>query len=236
MVKPTNPFKKTFSAPALPLIALFFLTGAALKTGEVIAALDSEKKIVEPTQMAIADPSPDHGPAEENHDTPTTDQPQDQASSKAMAPAHTSKKSSPMMAGETCVSEQMIAAIKDRSQALEQQEAQIASRARALEIVEKRVASEITRLEQNRQSLQRILAEARTESSEDIKRLIQIYANMKPKQAAIIFDEMAPEIAAGFIRRMRGNAASFILANMDSKKAYAITLMIAGAEAPFQTN
>lgn len=237
----SNPLKKTLTAPALPLIALLFAAGAALKTGEVIAALGADAPTEDKMQTEQMEPGHTAEPAMEPADQPEMESASPPSShqppnAEAM-PAHTKPQginTSGPETGEACVSEQMMSAIKERSQALDQREARLAGKIRSLEVVEKRVAEEIARLERDRVSLERILAAARNESNEDMTRLIQIYANMKPKRAAVIFDEMAPEIAAGFIRRMRGNAASFILANMDSKKAYAITLMIAGAEAPFQ--
>jgi len=257
MAKKTNALQRTFSAPALPLIALCFAAVAALKTGEVIAALGTEKPATEthagtdsPGQESpLMSPSGNMAPeggmtAEEDHATPAPDSAPEMSPEMSPAASHGA---GPVMdrplnetqtgtKGEVCLSDKLMAAINERSAGLDDQRMQLASRTRALEVVEKRVAEEIARLEKNRKSLERILADARNESSEDMIRLVQIYASMKPKQAAVIFDEMAPQVAAAFIRRMRGNAAAFILANMDSKKAYAITLLIAGAEAPFQQN
>ena len=48
------------------------------------------------------------------------------------------------------------------------------------------------------------------------------------KQAAPIFDQMPPAVAAGFVRRMRKTSSALIMANMDPQKAYAISLLLAG--------
>ena len=79
-----------------------------------------------------------------------------------------------------------------------------------------------------RQALAAAFGQAETAAEEEAMQLVSIYERMKPKQAAKIFDHMPPEVAAGFVRRMRQNSSAPILANMDAQKAYAISLLLAG--------
>ena len=54
---------------------------------------------------------------------------------------------------------------------------------------------------------------------------------MKPKQASIIFNQMDPVFAASFLRLMDSNNAGLIMANMESKKAYTISVIMANRNA-----
>ncbi|MEE9328952.1 MAG: hypothetical protein V3V30_02350 [Parvularculaceae bacterium] len=64
-------------------------------------------------------------------------------------------------------------------------------------------------------------------SRADIIHLTKMYENMKPKQAAEIFDKMDPVFAAGLLHGMKSNQAGLVMANMSPEKAYIISVMIA---------
>jgi flagellar motility protein MotE (MotC chaperone) len=51
---------------------------------------------------------------------------------------------------------------------------------------------------------------------------------MKPKDAANIFNEMQPNVAAELLRTMKEDQSSQILAKMNPKNAYNVTLSLAG--------
>ena len=51
---------------------------------------------------------------------------------------------------------------------------------------------------------------------------------MKAKDAALHFEAMAPEFAAGFFGRMKPASAAAILSQLSPEFAYAITVILAG--------
>lgn len=65
-----------------------------------------------------------------------------------------------------------------------------------------------------------------TTANEDVKHLSEMYESMKPDQAALIFDQMDPLFAAGFLRQISSEQAGLILANMDAGKAYEVSLSL----------
>ncbi|MEE2878112.1 MAG: hypothetical protein VX593_03820 [Pseudomonadota bacterium] len=65
------------------------------------------------------------------------------------------------------------------------------------------------------------------EADQDVEHLAQMYAAMKPDQAAPIFNQMDPGFAAGFLRLMQSDQAGMILASMDSSKAYIVSVKLA---------
>ena len=64
-------------------------------------------------------------------------------------------------------------------------------------------------------------------SNDDMEHLARMYGTMKPDQAASIFDQMDSDFAAGFLRLMRSEQAGMILAGMETKKAYEVSLKLA---------
>ena len=54
-----------------------------------------------------------------------------------------------------------------------------------------------------------------------------MYGSMKPDQAAAIFDQMEPDFAGNFLRLMRSEQAGLIMASMETRKAYAVSLKLA---------
>lgn len=90
------------------------------------------------------------------------------------------------------------------------------------------------------QDLQTIL-EARwdqmqQQANEDVAHLAKMYGSMKAEQAAEIFDQMDPDFAAGFLIELPSDQAGLILANMEKKKAYVVSLSMASANADIRAN
>jgi flagellar motility protein MotE (MotC chaperone) len=54
---------------------------------------------------------------------------------------------------------------------------------------------------------------------------------MKPARAGEIFKAMDPSFAAGFLTEMNSENAALILSSMDTEKAYAASVIIAGRNA-----
>ena len=57
--------------------------------------------------------------------------------------------------------------------------------------------------------------------------MAQMYGAMKPDQAAIIFNQMDPGFAAGFLRLLNSEQAGLIMANMESQQAYIVSVRLA---------
>ena len=64
-------------------------------------------------------------------------------------------------------------------------------------------------------------------AGEDLNHLAQMYGAMKPDQAAIIFNQMDPGFAAGFLRLLNSEQAGLIMANMESQQAYIVSVRLA---------
>lgn len=123
---------------------------------------------------------------------------------------------------------ELIAEIKELRKNLDSREEALSKRELKLRILESRMKERLEEMRQARERLAATAALVDDAAGKDIRRLAEMYQQMKPKQAGEIFNEMAASFAAGFIAEMRPDAAALILANMDAAKAYAVSLLIAG--------
>ncbi|MFZ7091158.1 MotE family protein [Primorskyibacter sp. 2E233] len=130
----------------------------------------------------------------------------------------------------------LIEALNKREARIKQREADIDVRMQALSLAEQEIDRKMAELEAAEQKLRGTLALAQTAAEDDISRLTDVYANMKPKQAAALFEEMDPEFAAGFLGRMRSDAAAAIMAGLTPSAAYTISVVLAGRNAEVPKN
>ncbi|WP_128254864.1 MotE family protein [Falsirhodobacter deserti] len=122
-------------------------------------------------------------------------------------------------------------ALRQREAEVEMQEAALAERLAALDLANAAIDRRMEDLQQAESKLSETLAVADGASEKDLSRLTSVYEAMRPKDAAALFTAMDTDFAAGFIGRMRPEAAGAVLAGMPSENAYAISLLLAGRNA-----
>ncbi|WGW04343.1 MotE family protein [Tropicibacter oceani] len=130
----------------------------------------------------------------------------------------------------------LIESLNKRESRIKEREQDIEVRMQALTLAEKEIDRKLAELEAAENQLRGTLSLAQTAAEDDITRLTDVYANMKPKQAAALFEQMDPEFAAGFLGRMRSDSAAAIMAGLTPGAAYTISVVLAGrnAEVPKQ--
>lgn len=142
---------------------------------------------------------------------------------------------SPAISPETCDpppdTAALLTAIRTRQENLDQRRDRLENRLQALNVAEERLKSRTEALIAAEQRLAATLAIADNAAEQDLARLTAVYENMKAKDAAGLFAEMAPEFAAGFLARMRPDSAASVMAGLDPGKAYRISLVLAGRNA-----
>ncbi len=134
----------------------------------------------------------------------------------------------PADAGETGKPMTLIAELREQRDRLEKRESLLRSREQTLKTLETQLNQRLEEIRAARERLKDTAALVDDAAGKDVRRLAQMYQQMKPKQAGQIFNEMAPSFAAGFIAEMKPEAAALIMANMEAEKAYAVSLLIAG--------
>jgi len=135
---------------------------------------------------------------------------------------------------EQCLTGTVLETLTADMTRLETRQKEIAEREVALAAIEKKLETQMTAIEKTNQSLQLKIDSLKTLASDDLLHLVGMYQTMKPKQAAEIFDSMDPAFAAGFLREMNSDKAGLIMANMDARKSYAISVIIAGRNAKYR--
>lgn len=123
---------------------------------------------------------------------------------------------------------EVLAELKRQRALLDAREAGLAEREQQLNALKIRLKDRLEELKTERNRLAETAALVDDAAGKDVRRLAQMYGQMKPKQAALIFDRMAPSFASGFLSEMRPEAAALILQNMQPERAYAVSLMLAG--------
>lgn len=125
----------------------------------------------------------------------------------------------------------MLDELRGREDRLKQREAEISDRSQALTVAKAEIDDRLARLIAAEEKLAATLTLADQAADEDVARLVAVYEKMKPKDAASLFGEMDPDFAAGFLARMRPDAAAAVIAGLDPKKAYTISVVLAGRNA-----
>jgi flagellar motility protein MotE (MotC chaperone) len=140
-----------------------------------------------------------------------------------------------MMSGDGCETPEDVAlaltALGEREQRLTDREAEIEERLALLTEAEAAMKETMAELEAVEAELDATLSVASTAAEDDLARLTTVYETMKPKDAAALFAQMDPQFAAGFLGRMRADAAAAVLAGLDPQTAYTISVVLAARNA-----
>jgi len=106
--------------------------------------------------------------------------------------------------------------LKSRAEDLERKE-------QALKTLEADLSARMTKLQNLETLLKGMLAEAKTIKDEKMRHLIDVYTNMKSKQAASVLETLDEHIAVKILAGMKGRQAGEILTFVSPKKAAKIS-------------
>lgn len=124
--------------------------------------------------------------------------------------------------------ESLLMAIQDREAQLDERENRLNDREQVLRVAALKIDEQLAELAAAEDRLTETLSLADEAAEKDIQRLTTVYENMKPKNAATIFETMDINFAAGFLMRMRPDAAAAVLSNLSSEAAYSVSVVMAG--------
>ena len=128
---------------------------------------------------------------------------------------------------------EMLQSLSQRRGEIEAKEKTINERILFLEATEKRVNSKIEELanvqkqiESLKAEIQQIAASYKKEEDEKVQSLVRIYETMKPKEAAVIFDQLDNTILIQVLSKMKEAKSAIIMANMNPVKARVVTALL----------
>lgn len=105
-----------------------------------------------------------------------------------------------------------VAVLKQRAEALDRQE-------QALRALENDLNTRMASLKELETTLKTMLDEGKALKDEKMRHLIDVYINMKAKQAASVLETLDENVAVKILAGMKGRQAGEILTNVSAKKA-----------------
>lgn len=122
-----------------------------------------------------------------------------------------------------------------RRESLQQQEGQLDLREKLLQATEERIEKRVEELKKLEERIEAAVEEKKQQEENEIAGLVTMYENMKPKDAARIFDRLSLPILMKVVRQMKPRKMADILAKMHPEAAERLTVAIASnASAPME--
>ncbi len=118
------------------------------------------------------------------------------------------------------------AEIREKKQALARKEEELLQ-------LEKTLDAKLAESRQIQDDIRRMLDEADVLKDKKIKHLIDVYSNMKAKQAALVLESLEEDIAVKILSGMRGRKAGEILSYVAPKKAALLSERLTDLRIPF---
>jgi flagellar motility protein MotE (MotC chaperone) len=122
---------------------------------------------------------------------------------------------------------ELLQKLADRRDELDRWEKDIELKENVLRATEKRLNDKIVQIQAMESEVSTMLALYNEKEDTKIRSLVKIYENMKPKDAARIFDEVEMPVLLLVIDKMTEKKVAPILAEMDPKKAKQVTVQFA---------
>jgi len=213
--------------PRLLPAAILVMTGLlGIKTADLALRLPEMRRgndagllpLATPAHAARVTAEPFRAAADSAPQAPVAPSP-----STAATPATPEQRVAEATAAERAVLEELRA----RRAALDAREQALALRESVLAASEQRLAKRIEELEALQRRLEALDKAAREREEAGWRGLVRIYENMRPRDAARIFNELEMVTLVEVVDRMKERTAAPILAGMDPEKAKALTAELA---------
>lgn len=163
---------------------------------------------------------------------PRTDSKQAKPSTAAEAdvPDAVSEASKAVAADPTLLTQSeidLLQQLAERREFLESREKELAMRTGMLKAAESRINKKIVELKDFQATIQKLIKTYDEQQTQKIQSLVKIYENMKPKDAARIFEELEMTTLLLVVEQMKERKLAPIMAKMNPAKATEITVELA---------
>jgi len=143
----------------------------------------------------------------------------------ANAPAATS--SGDPGSGMTQTEMDVLQKLQERRGGLDSREKDIERREALLKAAEDQIDRKVAEMKTLQNTIEGLLRQYNDQEDNKMRSLVKIYENMKPKEAAKIFEQLDMSIMLEVIERMKEQRVAPIMAEMDPSKAKAVTAELA---------
>lgn len=117
--------------------------------------------------------------------------------------------------------------LAERRETLDQRDRQLETRENLLTAAEKRVAERIVKLTEIETNVSKLIDQFDAQEEARIKKLVQVYQSMKPKDAAAIFNQLDMDVLQKVAKRMDEAKFAEVLGNMTADAAKKLTVEMA---------
>lgn len=117
--------------------------------------------------------------------------------------------------------------------ALRKKEEELTRREQSLKELERELDARLKKMEAMEKSVKDMLESADTKKNERLRHLVDVYANMKAKQAAKALEKLDEDIAVRILSGMRGRQAGEIMSQMDATKTAVLSKALTQLHLPF---
>ncbi len=121
---------------------------------------------------------------------------------------------------------EVLQSLSERRRSLEERERRLKQKEALLQVAEQEVDSKIRELSTLRTQLEDLLDQQEKVQEERLRRMVKIYENMKPAQAATIFNQLEMEVLLSVISRMSERKSAPIFASMNPQRAQEVTIRL----------
>lgn len=121
---------------------------------------------------------------------------------------------------------QLLADLAKRRQQLEAREKALDTREALMKASEKQIDTKIAELTGLKDQIEKLLGQQQKEQNSKITSLVKIYEQMKPKEAAAIFNQMDMTVLLQVVSKMSERKSAPIIAAMDTQKANELTVRL----------
>lgn len=125
---------------------------------------------------------------------------------------------------------QLLEDLRARRLTLDAREQELATREAVLTAAERRLAARVDELSAMQARLEQLDRTAREREEANWTNLVRIYENMRPRDAARIFDELEMPVLIEVVARMKQRAVAPILAGMQPDRAQKVTAELAARQ------
>jgi len=115
----------------------------------------------------------------------------------------------------------------ERRKALDKRERRLNQRAALLKAAGQRLVAQQAELKKIERQIKKLLDQKDKEETQRLDRLVAIYSNMKPKDAAKIFNDLDMDVLLGVMLSMKERKIAPIVTAMDAKRARQLTRQLA---------
>lgn len=143
----------------------------------------------------------------------------------AAMPASTSSGDS--SGGMTQTELDVLQKLQERRGSLDVRERDIERREALLKAAEDQIDRKVAEMKTLQHTIEGLLRQYNDQEDNKMRSLVKIYENMKPKEAAKIFEKLEMSILLEVLERMKEQRVAPILAEMDPSKAQAVTSELA---------